>query len=462
MDGTDSYFTSLPKRLEPTFVVGKPNAPIAIYNGPVAITYEDKSSKCDVEITFRWFPKKGVEFVIENNRPDVFQLFLRQMKTPTLLSFQIDDFEIGQILPTHLNTKDDIFTITGLINPPVVWKKMSSAELKADHIKFHLFNFVKIFGEGVRTSNIGHSSSLARLSFPTDRHVIHVDCILRDGPEWAEISQYGGYGLTHVGEIQPLGKETINRNEFTTIMDDFGLFLSFLAGRQIAPFFVTGQNGDEKLWIEYNNHNQAPYTYYDCWLPQQFNEHIGGLWGKFYQFCENPYDRSTLQLVIHWYLSANRHSGGLEGAIILLQNAFELLFRWIVVEQKKMASTEGGDTLRASDKIRMLLYVINCATDLPTHYQQQFEDLIKKDPSLTDFPYLFTEIRNSYVHSGRKKREKIDRLPPAYLYAILTCGLYYVELLLLYLLNYEGSIAQRISTIKYHRGNEVVVPWVGE
>lgn len=86
-----------------------------------------------------------------------------------------------------------------------------------------------------------------------------------------------------------------------------------------------------------------------------------------------------------------------------------------------MVSAEGGDTLRASDKIRMLLYLINRGTDLPIQYQEQFRDLIKLDRFLIDFPYLFTEIRNSYVHSSLKKREKISRLPTAYLDTILTC-----------------------------------------
>jgi hypothetical protein len=124
-----------------------------------------------------------------------------------------------------------------------------------------------------------------------------------------------------------------------------------------------------------------------------------------------------------------------------------------------MLSPDGGDSLRASDKIRMLLYLIKSDTVLPVHYREEFKDLIKSDHSLTDFPYIFTEIRNSYVHSSRKKREKINRLPNGYLNAILTCGIYYVELLLLYILNYEGKVAQRISIQKFRGGNECFVPW---
>src|SRR5690606_14682800 len=231
----------------------------------------------------------------------------------------------------------------------------------------------------------------------------------------AQTANYGGYGLTHVGQLISKSNKKVDRDVADNILHDFSLFLSFLVGRKISTFFKTGKKADENIWIDYSNHKQDPYSYAPSWLPQQFDEKIGDIWEKFYRLCKNDYNRESLYLVIHWYLSANKGSGGLEGSIILLQNAFELLFRWIVIDRKNVVSAEGGDTLRASDKIRMLLYLINCDTDLPIHYQQQFRDLIKLDRSLIDFPYLFTEIRNSYVHSNRKKREKISRLPTAYL-----------------------------------------------
>src|SRR5690606_40012260 len=130
-------------------------------------------------------------------------------------------------------------------------------------------------------------------------------------------------------------------------------------GKKTSPFFRTAKNGDKVLWVDYTNYIQEPYKHRKSWLPQMFDDKIGALWTQFYRLCQDAYDRDTLYLVVHWYLSANKNSGGLEGAIILLQNAFELLFRWIVVEQKNMVSPDGGDTLRASDKIRMLLYLIN-------------------------------------------------------------------------------------------------------
>src|SRR5690606_27649029 len=134
---------------------------------------------------------------------------------------------------------------------------------------------------------------------------------------------------------------------------------SFLGGKRVSPFFITAKRGEERIWTDYSNYSQDSYNSHMSWLPQKFDDKIGALWTQFYRLCQDTYDRDTLYLVIHWYLSANKNSGGLEGAIILLQNAFELLFRWIVVEQKNMVSPDGGDTLRASDKIRMLLYLIN-------------------------------------------------------------------------------------------------------
>src|SRR5690606_22572646 len=455
----DAYIASLPVRLEPTINMEKPNAPISIYKGLISIIHGEKSIECTIDIAFTWFPRRGVEFTIEDHRPELYHLFYRYMDDPSLIKFQITGLEFGQLLCRNILDENGKYFITGLIKPPVVQYKLSRRCYNAEKVEFHLFNFSDIIGNLVRKIDSRGISS-ARLVFPMENFEILVDSVLNSFTHLAQTANYGGYGLTHVGRLISKANKTIDQAVADNILQHFSLFSSFLAGRRIYTFFKTRKEADENIWTEYSNYSQDPYSYAPSWLPQQFDEKIGYIWEKFYRLCQDDYNRESLYLVIHWYLSANKGSGGLEGSIILLQNAFELLFRWIAVEQNKMVSDEGGDTLRASDKIRMLLYLINRGTDLPIQYQEQFRNLIKLDRSLIDFPYLFTEIRNSYVHSNRKKRKKISRLPTAYLDTILTCGLYYVELLILYLLEYEGKVAQRIPSNKWRGGNEAFVPWV--
>lgn len=461
-DNWRAYVATLPVRIVPTIQMDQPNAPLEIYKGEVNILYDqDKSLQCLIKISFHWFPKRGLEFMIEDHRLGVSQLFASQMEDINSLKFQIDGFEIGCILTSNIQTQDKKHIIKGLINPPFIKFFSDDRELLGDKFNFHIFNFIDIVGSNIRPSKEVNGSICGRLNFSTNQFEIILDCIPSKIHDWSVIKSKGGFGLTHVGELRFIDYSIANAKRAELILSNFGIFLSFLAGRQITPFFTTGSVENEIKWIEYNNRQQEPYhSYYDSWLPQQFDLKIGALWKEFYELCLDDYNKNTLYLIIHWYLSANKRSGGLEGSIILLQNAFELLFRWIIIEEKKIISSEGSDDLRASDKIRMLLYIINCSTQLPDHYQKQFEDIIKKNRELRDFPYLFTDIRNSYVHSNRKKREKIDRLPAQYLDVVLTCGLYYVELLLLKVLNYDGIIAQRISTNKFRGGNETIVPWL--
>lgn len=454
----DAYFASLPVRLASITKMDKPNAIVNIYKGVVNIRHGDKSFECVVEILFKWQPRRGVEFFIEDDRTEVSNIFVHQMIDSSPINLLIDGFEFGDIIPTNVHETDNKYVINGMINPPVI-QYVSPKTVEAGKVMFDIFNFVNILGCQVRKPNIKRNSTLSRLYFPSEKFDIIVDGVLDKPAEWKEISEQGGYGRTHVGALASKSDEKIEKKSADNILEVFGLFLSFLAGKKTSPFFLAGKQGNETRWVDYTNYNQDSYKHSKSWLPQMFDDKIGALWNEFYLLSQDNYDRDTLSLVVHWYLSANKNSGGLEGGIILLQNAFELLFRWIVVEQKNMISPDGGDALRASDKIRMLLYLINCGTDLPNRYQEQYKDLIKKDTSLVDFPYLFTEIRNSYVHSNRKKRVKINTLPSDYLNAILTCGLYYVELLILYLLNYDGKIAQRISTGKFRGGNECSVPW---
>lgn len=448
---------SFPMRLEPAVQLEYPNAPIFIYSGPVRIAQKDTSIECQIEIKFNWIPVMSVNFLIQDDQSSLYSIFLNHMINDAPITFFIQNLTMGYPFVSSLNEKNGTFSVTGWITPPIIKHSEKSIRKKAERILFHLFNFNDIIGENTRKDN---GLGKTRLIFTTSDFTINVDSILSTEDQRKQKRKHGGYCLTHVGELISITGKAFSEVESDRILNNFGLFASFLSGIKCSAFFRTATTSDGNVWTEYNNYSQDIHVGGMSWLPQIYDESVGKIWAEFYSLCRNEYKLETLNLVIHWYLSANKNSGGIEGAIILLQNAFELLFRWIVVEQQNMLLPDGAEKLRASDKIRNLLDLIKCDSDLPNCYQQEFRDIIKKEPWLNDFPHVFTEVRNSYVHSNPKKRQKIRNLSDGYLRAILDSGLYYVELLLLYLLKYDGKIAQRTSTNHWRGGNEINVPWV--
>lgn len=454
-----SLQSSLPIELEPSINNLKPNVDIPILKGILIVTSENINLECTINIKFTWFPRRGVEFFIEDSRVKVFELFSKFMDQPNSLQFKINNTRIGQLLCRRIWNKDNQYFISGLINPPFLFFFEIQSFPRIQSVKFHIFNFKGVLGDLVRNRKQSKISR-SRLRFPMDDYEIIIDSMVSDNNKEYELKNEGGYGLSHVGELSSTKNEYLKENNIDEILNHFSLFLSFLDGRRLHALFRTGIFQKQNIWIDFSNYNQATYSYLPSWLPQQFNDKIASLWKNFYSLCTNKYDSDSMYLIVHWYLSANKGDGGLEGSIILLQNAYELMFRWLVIEKKQLISSKESEKLRASDKIRDLLKLINCDTVIPYHYQLYFQEIISKNDSLKDFPFMFTEIRNSFVHSNRKKREKINALPNDYLSIILNLGIFYVELLILYLLDYDGNVASRISESKWRGSDEIVVPWI--
>jgi hypothetical protein len=63
-----------------------------------------------------------------------------------------------------------------------------------------------------------------------------------------------------------------------------------------------------------------------------------------------------------------------------------------------------------------------------------------------DAPKIFTEIRNAIVHSNEDKRKKLTTYSLNVRFEALTIGVWYIELIMLYLLKYKGKYENRCSS----------------
>ncbi|SDE63319.1 hypothetical protein SAMN05216464_10836 [Mucilaginibacter pineti] len=178
------------------------------------------------------------------------------------------------------------------------------------------------------------------------------------------------------------------------------------------------------------------------------------LWQSFTRQTSDPAAQECLDLLIHWYVEANNNSGFAEGAIVFMQNAFELLYNWQIGPSPK------GQKVDAAGKLRALLNRASIPTQVPTAYQRITADLKAKGIHVADLPELFTRVRNTIVHSDNNKRKTLRAISSMDRFHIRHLGLYCLELLILFELDYRGKIANRISLNKFVGGNEETVPWV--
>lgn len=141
-----------------------------------------------------------------------------------------------------------------------------------------------------------------------------------------------------------------------------------------------------------------------------------------------------------------------------MQIAFEILFNYIV-DIKKNISVEKKDSKYASSKICLLLKYIGLGKEIPQKHSEIFEEYLRKYSDYNDFPYLFTDVRNSFTHADPYRKDELKELKKCHLEALLNTGLCYLELLILKTLGYNGNYANRLSQKIWRPENENSVPW---
>lgn len=123
-----------------------------------------------------------------------------------------------------------------------------------------------------------------------------------------------------------------------------------------------------------------------------------------------------------------------------------------------MIKGNDANNLIASNKLRLLLAELKISSEIPSG----LENLIKykkSEKDLEDALETFVFIRNSIVHSQSEKRKKLAKVPNMAKFEALQLGIWYVELLLLKILDHNGKYFNRCSKAETTGEREEIVPW---
>lgn len=211
---------------------------------------------------------------------------------------------------------------------------------------------------------------------------------------------------------------------------------------------------DQIIWSDYSNYFCEPYKVVRRWARVMDLGGLNHMWLKFADMWRDQDKKDFLQYAIHWYSQANSSSGSTEGSIIFAQTGLELFYNWLLIEQKRLIIGSDASGLSAANKIRLLLSQISVTTKIPAGFSHllSIEDI-------EDGPEIFTIIRNALVHGQEKKRRDLRDITVLAKYEALELGLWYLELSLLYIMDYKGKYSNR--TLKngwFGAGN--TLPWV--
>lgn len=432
------------------------NASIKIYDGVFILKNGTKEIKVDGNITFDWFPNSGAHFYGKpvQDTQEFYQI------TNGLNSFTIiiDGFEFGKGFITNTNFgnfKNDCF-IKGTSSQEAV---LGDKSISVNKILFSIPNLREFYGFPVKSiTEKNFSTSRSRLILEDDNYIITIDKCQDYKNRKNSLDEKGGYIILYAGELSPK-KGSLSHSDTKEIFHCLDTFLSFLNGRRTSALFIKGIHDDGVVWCDYTDYFTDPHKSVYSWPQRHSVIGLNELWQNFKLIWQDKDDKNFLTSLIHWYVEANGHAGFSEGSIILAQTALELIYNWWVIEKKGMILGKDTESISASNKIRLLLSQLNINNNIPDGFTK-LQDFLDSTDNITDAPEVFVYIRNAIVHSQEEKRKKLSQIHFKAKYEALQLSIWYIEMSLLRILNYENKYYNRCSKELYASKAETYVPWI--
>lgn len=418
---------NLPNALTPTVESISPNQDLLLFSGIIRLKGTTYQFEIEGEIYFKWLPEPRVRIKGVNISDH-----------SIMRSFE--DLDVsdpsGQIHGTAMIyewRRDNEEIIEGIINGFFI----GDITIPVEMIRFEVPNFKGFAGQ---TIQIQSGWMKGRLSFKDDKTTVIIDKLRKADELHQKLKSQGGYCLMCTAELRT--SQSITGADSRSILQKTGLFISFLNGRRTLPVYSTGMVEAKQVWKDYSFNLVAPYKDVHSWFVDRSQLEIDRIWGKFSKLSEDEDTWDCIKTAFHWYLEANSNSGFVEGSIVMTHNALELLYHWMILEERRVVVEDESTRISSVNKIRLLLNTIGIPENHILHFTA-LKNYLEKE-TMTG-PELFVRLRNSIVHPSRKKRQQLRKLPKDVSAQILQVGLWYLEMSLLFMLGYNGMYSNRCS-----------------
>jgi hypothetical protein len=269
--------------------------------------------------------------------------------------------------------------------------------------------------------------------------------------------QNKSYFFSHNLLLQKCDAQPFSWTEAQKCLATLSTFLSFCAGRSVAPALVRGYDQSGNVVIQdLGTPRVDPFGTCVSWLDEDHGGAMTEVFPGFAHLMEDEEWREAIRTAVYWYVRADTNSIGPDGAIVLIQTALEKLAWHILVRVRQSMSKDDFDHLPAAGQLRLVLDLCSVPLHLPP-ILKELTAVAKKQKGQRDWrdgPEAFADTRNQIVHPVKHKRVKGSRA----FYEALQLGKWYLELIILHSARFDGSYACRLN-IPIQRGNVEPVPW---
>lgn len=439
MKPQENWNAQFPQILHLKMGMTHPNNDIIVDKGTFYLTWENDRYELEGKILFKWLPDLRVRFngtLIKPFNNSIFAFFKSNFRIEIEnadRSFKCSGFLLGL-------TSKEPNQISLYLKPPITFGDL---KIKVGQVRFDIPNLRYFYGQPVRNKKSAYRN---RLLFENKEYLITLDQSTSFSKKNQELKERGGFILLYAGKLEPRNKREVSYEEALNVLDSFSYFLQFINGKRTHPLFIKGIDKRKNIWESYTPYIIDRYKYVNSWPPEHSTEGLSDLWESFCNLWSNESDRECLKTVLHWYVEANLNSAYSEGSIVLIQNALELLFHWFIAEKKRYVNQSDADNISASVKIGFLLSSLQIMPDIPIEFVGLIE--YAKKYSITNGPEVFIKIRNCIVHPSLKKRKTLKELEGRAIFEARELGIWYVEIILLKLMNYNGEYQNRCKLYK--------------
>ena len=267
----------------------------------------------------------------------------------------------------------------------------------------------------------------------------------------ASLKEKSGFGLTHWGSITQADGSPFTRESVQTLLEALTLFYSFARGLYCGLTLITGFNqADETVWEQWGISNGESWRGHQSWFDTLHGKILEDVFPGFWTQYQNLAIDDRKRLALEWYLDSNAQKA-IHSSIVLTQAALERLSYETVGGRLRKGQLGRKDDEKEGEWIARALNSIGVGSKIPQACVKL--EQFRQANRLQHGPHAIVEIRDDLMHP------KMD-------YGVLSgdiyheakeLGLWYVEILLLKLFDYQGKYSNRLTN-KW-RGEVELVPW---
>lgn len=440
-----------------------PNGPFVIYEGSLKAHNAEESELHEGRIAFHFhpFPVVQCEFDMDffhgfNFDPDLDQI-LEEIDVESIdLDYQ------NETLRPYCEPND--FGQKGHVVRYFLGRRYCLGEgTQLTEIRFQLLNLP--YGSGYEAVVEDNTWKAVRNRWRFEDWELVFDSIFDSSESWSAVCKQRGYAFTHTGSLTKQDNSTFDYDSTAETFDAINLFLSFWAGQRTGIALPVGiSDSGTPCLVDLSVSMADPAKITRSWYSITQVIHLEELFRQFVVRYRDFEWKSVLQVVITQYtesLSGGRYIGATMTSACA---GLETIVWKLVVHEEKLLTQEAYDKLDWSDCLRLILKYVGVEPNLLRSYRgdeiswpEEAKERAKSQSflvraangNLSDCPEAVAWVRNRIVHPDKK-----NQLSAEIILESENLAKWYLELLLLYSLDYSGGHHDRVLDKP-----SIPVPW---